>query len=116
MGNSLTCLISGSSGLTFSLSVGWGTDQRGFGEQPGMKTQMLNLVRSIRTVMRSKLYKTWDILYTNYDEYLSFFEFSILTNCVAKGCMLIKFSFIEVLLRGALYIQTVTNLLNKYIF
>ena len=102
--------------VSFSLSVGWGTDQRGFGEQPGMKTQMLNLVRSIRTVMRSKLYKTWDILYTNYYEYLSFFEFSILTNCVTKGCMLIKFSFIEVLLRGALYIQTVTNLLNKYIF
>lgn len=39
-----------------SLSVGWGTDQRGFEEQPGMKTQIMNLVRSIRTVMRSKLY------------------------------------------------------------
>ena len=38
-------------------TVGWGTtDQRGFGgEQQGMKTQILNLIRSIRTVMRSKL-------------------------------------------------------------
>lgn len=34
--------------------VGWGTDQRGFGEDPGMKTQILNLIRSIRTVMRSR--------------------------------------------------------------
>lgn len=37
------------------LPVGWGSDQRGFGEQPGMKTQALNLIRSIRTVMRSKI-------------------------------------------------------------
>lgn len=36
-------------------TVGWGSDQRGFGEQPGMKTQIMNLIRSIRTVMRSKL-------------------------------------------------------------
>ena len=34
--------------------VGWGTDQRGFGEAPSAKTQLLHLVRSIRTVMRSK--------------------------------------------------------------
>lgn len=37
------------------LPVGWGSDQRGFGEEPGMKTQALNLIRSIRTVMRSKI-------------------------------------------------------------
>ena len=34
--------------------VGWGTDQRGFGEAPSAKTQLLHLVRSIRTVMQSK--------------------------------------------------------------
>lgn len=40
--------------ILFFFLVGWGTDQRGFGEDPGMKTQILNLIRSIRTVMRSK--------------------------------------------------------------
>ena len=36
-------------------TVGWGTtQQQGFGEEPGMKTQMLHLIRSIRTVMRSR--------------------------------------------------------------
>ncbi|XP_067665548.1 immediate early response 3-interacting protein 1-like [Haliotis asinina] len=39
----------------FLAKVGWGADQRGFGEEPGMKTQMLNLIRSIRTVMRIPL-------------------------------------------------------------
>jgi len=39
----------------FLAKLGWGTDQRGFGETPGMKTQMLNLIRSIRTVMRIPL-------------------------------------------------------------
>ena len=40
--------------MYLSSLVGWGTDQRGFGEEPGMKTQVLNLIRSIRTVMRSE--------------------------------------------------------------
>lgn len=39
----------------FLAKIGWGTDQRGFGEDPGMKTQILNLIRSIRTVMRIPL-------------------------------------------------------------
>ena len=39
------------------IAVGWGTDQRGFGEEPGMKTQIITLIRSIRTVMRSKIIK-----------------------------------------------------------
>ncbi|KAK1337784.1 hypothetical protein QTO34_002418, partial [Cnephaeus nilssonii] len=34
--------------------VGWGTDQGigGFGEEPGIKSQLMNLIRSVRTVMR----------------------------------------------------------------
>ncbi|XP_045156404.1 immediate early response 3-interacting protein 1-like [Mercenaria mercenaria] len=39
----------------FLSKIGWGADQRGFGEQPGMKTQVMNLIRSIRTVMRIPL-------------------------------------------------------------
>ncbi|XP_060071163.1 immediate early response 3-interacting protein 1-like [Ylistrum balloti] len=39
----------------FLAKFGWGTDQRGFGEDPSMKTQLLNLIRSIRTVMRIPL-------------------------------------------------------------
>ena len=37
-------------------SVGWGGDQSvgGFGEEPGMKAQLINLIRSIRIVMRGK--------------------------------------------------------------
>lgn len=35
-------------------SVGWGVDQGvgGFGDDPGIKAQILNLIRSVRTVMR----------------------------------------------------------------
>ena len=37
------------------IAGGWGTaGQQGFGEEAGMKTQLLHLIRSIRTVMRSK--------------------------------------------------------------
>lgn len=34
--------------------VGWGVDQTvgGFGDEPGVKVQLMNLVRSVRTVMR----------------------------------------------------------------
>ncbi|XP_025076937.1 immediate early response 3-interacting protein 1-like [Pomacea canaliculata] len=39
----------------FLAKIGWGTSQQGFGEDPGLKSQMLNLVRSIRTVMRIPL-------------------------------------------------------------
>uniref|UniRef100_F6R9B2 Immediate early response 3-interacting protein 1 n=1 Tax=Equus caballus TaxID=9796 RepID=F6R9B2_HORSE len=37
--------------------VGWGTDQGigGFGEEPGIKSQLTNLIRSVRTVMRVPL-------------------------------------------------------------
>lgn len=37
-----------------SISVGWGVDQSvgGFGDEPGVKVQLMNLVRSVRTVMR----------------------------------------------------------------
>ena len=40
-------------------TVGWGSDQSvgGFGEEPGMKAQIINLIRSIRLVMRGE-YKT----------------------------------------------------------
>ena len=38
------------------LAVGWGADQGigGFGDEPGIKAQLLNLIRSVRTVMRGK--------------------------------------------------------------
>ncbi|XP_010021286.1 PREDICTED: immediate early response 3-interacting protein 1 [Nestor notabilis] len=38
-------------------TVGWGSDQGigGFGEEPGIKAQLTNLIRSIRTVMRVPL-------------------------------------------------------------
>lgn len=41
----------------FLSKVGWGGDQTigGFGEEPGMKAQLINLIRSIRTVMRVPL-------------------------------------------------------------
>uniref|UniRef100_A0A8C8E6T1 Immediate early response 3-interacting protein 1 n=1 Tax=Otus sunia TaxID=257818 RepID=A0A8C8E6T1_9STRI len=41
----------------FLRHVGWGSDQGmgGFGEEPEIKTQLTNLIRSIRTVMRGKL-------------------------------------------------------------
>lgn len=41
----------------FLNKVGWGSDQTigGFGEEPGMKSQLVNLIRSIRTVMRVPL-------------------------------------------------------------
>ncbi|XP_002732709.1 immediate early response 3-interacting protein 1-like [Saccoglossus kowalevskii] len=37
--------------------VGWGSNQNigGFGEEPGMKSQLINLIRSVRTVMRVPL-------------------------------------------------------------
>uniref|UniRef100_A0A8V0YHI2 Immediate early response 3-interacting protein 1 n=1 Tax=Gallus gallus TaxID=9031 RepID=A0A8V0YHI2_CHICK len=39
----------------FLRHVGWGSDQGigGFGEEPGIKAQLTNLIRSIRTVMRA---------------------------------------------------------------
>lgn len=40
----------------FLSKIGWGTNQMaGFGEEPGVKQQLLNLVRSVRTVMRIPL-------------------------------------------------------------
>ncbi|KAL4227415.1 Immediate early response 3-interacting protein 1 [Mactra antiquata] len=39
----------------FLSKIGWGTDQQAFGEPQGMKTQIMNLIRSIRTVMRIPL-------------------------------------------------------------
>ncbi|KAJ7427685.1 Haloacid dehalogenase-like hydrolase domain-containing protein 2 [Willisornis vidua] len=38
----------------FLRHVGWGSDQGigGFGEEPGIKAQLMNLIRSVRTVMR----------------------------------------------------------------
>uniref|UniRef100_G3PJ45 Immediate early response 3-interacting protein 1 n=1 Tax=Gasterosteus aculeatus aculeatus TaxID=481459 RepID=G3PJ45_GASAC len=38
----------------FLSKIGWGVDQSvgGFGDEPGVKVQLMNLVRSVRTVMR----------------------------------------------------------------
>uniref|UniRef100_A0A8C3S6P1 Immediate early response 3-interacting protein 1 n=1 Tax=Chelydra serpentina TaxID=8475 RepID=A0A8C3S6P1_CHESE len=44
----------------FLRNVGWGTEQGigGFGEEPGIKAQLMNLIRSVRTVMRGKMKST----------------------------------------------------------
>ena len=40
----------------FLSKIGWGTDQMAaYGEQPSAKQQLLNLIRSVRTVMRIPL-------------------------------------------------------------
>lgn len=59
MTGNLKCLggkhnIFESSFSSSSGSVGWGADQSvgGFGDEPGVKAQLMNLVRSVRTVMR----------------------------------------------------------------
>ncbi|NXA34639.1 IR3IP protein, partial [Eudromia elegans] len=43
--------------VAFCDAVGWGSDQGigGFGEEPGIKAQLMNLIRSVRTVMRVPL-------------------------------------------------------------
>lgn len=43
--------------LFLRCAVGWGSDQGigGFGEEPGIKAQLTNLIRSIRTVMRGEM-------------------------------------------------------------
>lgn len=44
-----------STGLVNGFSVGWSNSSsvHGFGESPSVKAQILNLIRSIRTVTRS---------------------------------------------------------------
>ena len=40
----------------FLAKVGWASDSaRGFGEQPGVKSQILNIIHSTRTIMRIPL-------------------------------------------------------------
>jgi hypothetical protein len=40
----------------FLAKIGWASDNsRGFGEQPGIKAQILNIIHSTRTVMRIPL-------------------------------------------------------------
>ncbi|XP_061585819.1 immediate early response 3-interacting protein 1-like [Cololabis saira] len=41
----------------FLSKIGWGVDQGvgGFGDEPGIKVQLMNLIRSVRTVMRVPL-------------------------------------------------------------
>ena len=41
----------------FLAKIGWGAEHGtgGFGEEPSVKTQLLNFVRSVRTVMRVPL-------------------------------------------------------------
>lgn len=51
------CIINSNTANHFLYyAVGWGTDQGigGFGEEPGIKSQLMNLIRSVRTVMRGK--------------------------------------------------------------
>ncbi|XP_039470421.1 immediate early response 3-interacting protein 1 isoform X1 [Oreochromis aureus] len=42
----------------FLSKIGWGVDQGvgGFGDDPGIKAQILNLIRSVRTVMRGRAF------------------------------------------------------------
>ena len=72
--------------------VGWGTDQlTGFGEERGTKHQVINLIHSVRTVMRSK-FTSWS---PKHEPYLVKPRYSIWR---AKG--LVKFvPYKEVLLR-----------------
>ncbi|EOA93521.1 Immediate early response 3-interacting protein 1, partial [Anas platyrhynchos] len=37
--------------------VGWASDQGigGFGDAPGIKAQLMNLIQSVRTIMRGKM-------------------------------------------------------------
>uniref|UniRef100_A0A8C7GK70 Immediate early response 3-interacting protein 1 n=2 Tax=Oncorhynchus TaxID=8016 RepID=A0A8C7GK70_ONCKI len=44
----------------FLSKIGWGVDQSigGFGDEPGIKVQLMNLVRSVRTVMRGTTEKS----------------------------------------------------------
>ncbi|XP_026176698.1 immediate early response 3-interacting protein 1-like [Mastacembelus armatus] len=41
----------------FLSKIGWGVDQNvgGFGDEPGIRAQLMNLIRSVRTVMRVPL-------------------------------------------------------------
>ncbi|XP_069483037.1 immediate early response 3-interacting protein 1 [Ambystoma mexicanum] len=41
----------------FLSRIGWGADHGigGFGDEPGVKSQLMNLIRSVRTVMRVPL-------------------------------------------------------------
>ncbi|KAL0979640.1 hypothetical protein UPYG_G00187610 [Umbra pygmaea] len=50
----------------FLSKIGWGVDQSvgGFGDEPGVKVQLMNLVRSVRTVMRVPLIARQGHLYT----------------------------------------------------
>ncbi|KAE8291658.1 Immediate early response 3-interacting protein 1 [Larimichthys crocea] len=51
----------------FLSKIGWGVDQSvgGFGDEPGIKVQLMNLVRSVRTVMRVPLIAVNSLLKTN---------------------------------------------------
>uniref|UniRef100_A0A3Q3GBQ9 Immediate early response 3-interacting protein 1 n=1 Tax=Labrus bergylta TaxID=56723 RepID=A0A3Q3GBQ9_9LABR len=44
----------------FLCKIGWGADQRvrGFGDDPRITAQVLNLIRSVRTVMRGQKSKS----------------------------------------------------------
>lgn len=46
-------------------AVGWGVDQGvgGFGDDPGVKAQILHLIRSVRTVMRGSIYRAFSYSY-----------------------------------------------------
>lgn len=39
----------------FLSKIGWSTQHGGFGEDPGMKIQALNLIRAVQTVMKVPL-------------------------------------------------------------
>ncbi|XP_032809298.1 immediate early response 3-interacting protein 1 [Petromyzon marinus] len=41
----------------FLAKVGWATEQSvgGFGDEPGIKSQLINLIKSVRTLMRIPL-------------------------------------------------------------
>uniref|UniRef100_A0A8B9TGF5 Immediate early response 3-interacting protein 1 n=3 Tax=Anas TaxID=8835 RepID=A0A8B9TGF5_ANAPL len=41
----------------FLRNVGWASDQGigGFGDAPGIKAQLMNLIQSVRTIMRGKM-------------------------------------------------------------
>ena len=48
----------------FCLVVGWGRDYRneGFGDQGGVKYQLVSLVTSVQTLLRGKDITVWELI------------------------------------------------------
>jgi len=86
----------------FLQKVGWGADQNtgGFGEEPGVKQQIINLVKAVRTVMRIPLifFNVFTVFCLLLFGWMILFWFFYLTIFFDVTCMLFfqeSFCFIE---------------------